>query len=583
MGGRGGGGDNTYRVGLFHLHDDLVNHMGRVRLVGVLGHGVLDNLVQHIRLEHVGRRQLNQMVHAHQGQRDHDESGEDSEYGTTLTTAHFLVRGAHCSKMRPRRLLAIATVVAVLVFLASLPYGFVNGIGYLLTRRAVASVAEDGARSPDGWHLRAWGLAGRDSVDNKDPSDDNLGPPLQQLKGEEKEEEEEGVMEPAVVGDATDGDNAGDVYTGEQEPAPALDDLQTWPKPRPDWDTSGRNLRVCTLVRNVVPFVHEWIAFHRLQGFDRFVIYDDRSTDGLQDSLAPYIETGLVELIELDEISRDSLPYKNKDYANSLAQGIESCQADSRQHGHSMFYCQLAVFNDCFARSMLAGDHWTAVFDVDEFLFRPMVADPDNASKKVSPGTLWEYLDSLPKDMSLLMIKGTVFGPAFEFSNWTGPVLSTHLVRPPIDPQSHEFIIPDDADTWKLCVPEYCSDGKVELPILGKAEKSFMRTDCLKIGGAGVHFSYTSCGVWWHGWGRPDAEVRLHHYQTLSKQEAMEKRVVNRNEKYKFYEDQRVLGWLNQVEDRSAADYFPYVEPCMKRTAANVFEPACALPPVRRQ
>jgi Glycosyl transferase family 2 len=36
----------------------------------------------------------------------------------------------------------------------------------------------------------------------------------------------------------------------------------------------------CTIVRNELPYLIEWIEFHRLVGFHRLVVYDDNSTDG---------------------------------------------------------------------------------------------------------------------------------------------------------------------------------------------------------------------------------------------------------------------------------------------------------------
>jgi hypothetical protein len=40
-------------------------------------------------------------------------------------------------------------------------------------------------------------------------------------------------------------------------------------------------LTVCTVVQNEVPYIIEWIEYMTIQGVDRFVIYDDRSTDNV--------------------------------------------------------------------------------------------------------------------------------------------------------------------------------------------------------------------------------------------------------------------------------------------------------------
>ena len=44
-------------------------------------------------------------------------------------------------------------------------------------------------------------------------------------------------------------------------------------------DLSAPRLVACTLVKNELPYIVEWIEFHRIMGFSRIVIYDDRSDD----------------------------------------------------------------------------------------------------------------------------------------------------------------------------------------------------------------------------------------------------------------------------------------------------------------
>lgn len=44
---------------------------------------------------------------------------------------------------------------------------------------------------------------------------------------------------------------------------------------------SAIKIAACTCVRNDVPYLLEWIEFHRLQGFSKFFIFDDRSDDNV--------------------------------------------------------------------------------------------------------------------------------------------------------------------------------------------------------------------------------------------------------------------------------------------------------------
>jgi hypothetical protein len=40
-------------------------------------------------------------------------------------------------------------------------------------------------------------------------------------------------------------------------------------------------LTLCSMVKNDAPYIVEWIEFLRLQGVDRFILYDDGSADQL--------------------------------------------------------------------------------------------------------------------------------------------------------------------------------------------------------------------------------------------------------------------------------------------------------------
>ena len=54
-------------------------------------------------------------------------------------------------------------------------------------------------------------------------------------------------------------------------------------------------LAVCAIAKNEGPYFKEWIEWHRAKGVEKFYIYDNESTDGTREVLAPYIESGLVD------------------------------------------------------------------------------------------------------------------------------------------------------------------------------------------------------------------------------------------------------------------------------------------------
>ncbi len=105
--------------------------------------------------------------------------------------------------------------------------------------------------------------------------------------------------------------------------------------PRPLGTRSPRYLAVCAIFRDESPQLAEWVTFHRLQGVERFWLYDNRSADDWRSALAPELRSGLVEVT----------PWP-------LEPG------------------QLAAYADCLSRHR-DDARWIAFIDLDEFLFSP--------------------------------------------------------------------------------------------------------------------------------------------------------------------------------------------------------------------
>lgn len=91
-------------------------------------------------------------------------------------------------------------------------------------------------------------------------------------------------------------------------------------------------LAVCAIAKNEGPYFKEWIEWHMKQGVEKFYIYDNESTDGTREILAPYVESGVVEYV----------PWP----------------------GYRM---QLAAYDDCIERHRF-DTRWLAFIDLDELI-----------------------------------------------------------------------------------------------------------------------------------------------------------------------------------------------------------------------
>ncbi len=93
-------------------------------------------------------------------------------------------------------------------------------------------------------------------------------------------------------------------------------------------------LGITTIVKNEALYIREWILFHFMQGVTEFFIYENDSTDGLEEAVRRY---------PLNEISVKVIPWSGK------------CR-------------QLEAYDHSIANHRKLVD-WMAVIDVDEFLY----------------------------------------------------------------------------------------------------------------------------------------------------------------------------------------------------------------------
>jgi len=108
---------------------------------------------------------------------------------------------------------------------------------------------------------------------------------------------------------------------------------ERWPRPlgtRPPIE-----LAICAIFRDEGRYLAEWVTFHRLQGVERFYLYENRSSDDWRPEIEPEIDAGIVEVIHFPFVP---------------AQG--------------------RAYEDCLRRHR-DDARWIAFIDVDEFLFSP--------------------------------------------------------------------------------------------------------------------------------------------------------------------------------------------------------------------
>jgi len=95
------------------------------------------------------------------------------------------------------------------------------------------------------------------------------------------------------------------------------------------------------IFQDEAPYLKEWIEFHRLLGVDHFYLYNNNSQDDYIEVLNPYIESGVVELMEWPEIATEVAVWDK---------------------------IQIAAYNDGLNRAK-SQSKWLAIIDSDEFLF----------------------------------------------------------------------------------------------------------------------------------------------------------------------------------------------------------------------
>lgn len=79
---------------------------------------------------------------------------------------------------------------------------------------------------------------------------------------------------------------------------------------RPKYDKKY-DFVICAIFKDEARFLKEWIEFHALIGVNHFYLYNNNSTDNYKEVLQPYVESGLVTLIDWPISQGQVSAYKN--------------------------------------------------------------------------------------------------------------------------------------------------------------------------------------------------------------------------------------------------------------------------------
>jgi hypothetical protein len=102
-------------------------------------------------------------------------------------------------------------------------------------------------------------------------------------------------------------------------------------------------LSLCALYKDHAEYLREWIEFHRIVGVERFLLYDNESSDDHEEVLAPYVELGILEV-------------QHWPSPPSVERGVPWAVIDA--------------FTDAI-RHHRDDSRWIGFIDIDEFLFSP--------------------------------------------------------------------------------------------------------------------------------------------------------------------------------------------------------------------
>ncbi|MCR9069681.1 MAG: glycosyltransferase family 2 protein [Rhodobacteraceae bacterium] len=153
---------------------------------------------------------------------------------------------------------------------------------------------------------------------------------------------------------------------------------------------AGGSFTILTMMKDEGPFLLEWLAYHRLIGFDRVWVYSNDCRDGSDAMLDRLAEMGLVRHV------RNAVPEGRKPQPHALSKGQKN--------------------------AALTETDWLIVMDADEFLH-----------VKAGDGSVQALVEACPQGTRGVAVTWRMMGSSGHVDWFPGPVLTTYTHGAPDD------------------------------------------------------------------------------------------------------------------------------------------------------
>jgi hypothetical protein len=257
-----------------------------------------------------------------------------------------------------------------------------------------------------------------------------------------------------------------------------------------------------TKVKNEAPYVKEWIEYHKLVGIEKFIIYDNESSDNLKEVLQPYIDSGEVAYLFF---TGNFLDFQEKIATEAIKEYRNKAK-------------------------------WIAVFDVDEYIV-PV------KQEKIT-GVLNEIENELGNKFYALAINWVMYGYSGHRLKPEGLLTENYTLNEGINPHIKSIVNPRTVVHYEI----HHAVHFFGRPGVNEKKKAV-------IGGAFPDVSEASID-----------KIRINHYYTKSYEEFVDKiikyhRAAQEEPEIPPYDPY----FLSHHEDRIMDKYIPYLKDTLKQ------------------